>query len=290
MSPLLTSDPRRRKLEELLSETLRGFRIVLVERRLPGKCYQMYFSFLDRIGIRVATIKLNNGFRVKGYSHCFFMFYEIWSKRDYDFPGFSLAPGMTVVDIGANQGFFSLYAASKGAIVFAFEPCTDNWDILRQNVVTNNLENNIRIFNLAVTGEEGAVTLFVGLDRSGDVLSGSVSTCNANRGGVAVQARTVRSTTLDSLLSKYQIENCDFLKMDCEGAEYDILGSTSRASFCRISRISMECHQNRIQEAIDILEHAGFEILCATPGETGLLKAVNARSVIGLRSRINAEP
>jgi FkbM family methyltransferase len=258
-----------------IAEIRRICRIVFVERRFPGRLYQLYFSFLNRLGIRTATIKLDNGFSVKAYTHCFSMLYEVWKKRDYDIPGFALARNMTVVDIGANQGFFSLYAASRGAVVYAFEPCIDNFQMLQWNISKNGLENCVKPFNAAVTDKEGKVNLFVGLDRSGEIMSGTASVRNENRGGKGVQTQLVRSVTLDSLLSDLQIERCDFLKMDCEGAEYEILASTSQASFSRIARISIECHENRMQEAVTSLKKAGFEVIYEGRGEAAVLKAVN---------------
>lgn len=65
--------------------------------------------------------------------------------------------------------------------------------------------------------------------------------------------------------------------MDCEGAEYEILGNTSADSFRKIARISMECHGHRMPEAIAILKNAGFEIVSAGWGEAAVLKARNTR-------------
>ena len=255
-------------------------RIVFVERRLPGRVHQLYFSLLNKLGVRLTTIKLKNGFTIKGYTHCFFMFYEIWSKKDYDIPGFEFAQNMNVVDIGANQGFFSLYAASKGATVYAFEPCTDNFEILKWNVLTNGLEDKVKLFNVAVTREKGTVDLFVGLDEGGRILSGSVSVRNEDRGGKGVRRQLAESITLNSLLHDLSIERCDFLKMDCEGAEYEILEGTSPASFNRIARTSIECHENRMQEAVSVLKRAGFNIVCARGGEADILKATNMRAFV----------
>jgi len=255
-------------------------RIVFVERRFPGRFYQLYFSLLDRVGIRLTIIKLDNGFTVKAYTHCFSMFYEVWRKKDYDIPGFALARNMTVIDIGANQGFFSLYAASKGAVVYAFEPCIDNFQILQWNISTNGLEDRVRMFNAAVTNKQGKVDFFVGLDGSGEIMSGTASTRNEDRGGKRVQTRSVESVTLDSLLSDLRIGKCNFLKMDCEGAEYEILAGTSQASLQKIARICVECHENRMQEAVTILKNAGFEIVYEGQGEAAVLKATNTFATV----------
>ena len=251
----------------------RTVKILFLERRLPGKCYQWYFSLLNRFGVRTAVIRTKNGYTVKGFTHCFFMFYEVWSKHDYDFADFSLAEGMTAIDIGANQGFFSLYAASKGAHVYAFEPCADNYEILKWNVATNGLQGQVQMFNEAVAGRKGEVNLFVGRDESGGIMSGSASICNANRGGKDAITQPVRATTLDAIFADQKIEKCDFLKMDCEGAEYEILRNTSPSAFDRIDRVSMEAHDHRLEEAASLLRQAGFEILFCATGESGLIKA-----------------
>ena len=115
--------------------------------------------------------------------------------------------------------------------------------------------------------------LFVGLDGSGHILSGSVSICNPNRGGKTAQTRLSDSVTMDSLLRDLNIERCDFLKMDCEGAEYEILSSAPPTALRKIARIAIECHDNRMQEALEILKRAGFAIESQSSGETGLLKA-----------------
>jgi FkbM family methyltransferase len=253
----------------------RGLRIVLVEHRLPVRCYKWYYNWLHRLGIRIATVRTKNGLTVKGYTHCLYMFQEVWSKRDYDQPGFNFGKGTTVLDIGANQGFFSLYAASRGASVFAFEPCSDNFEMLKWNVARNGLDSSVHAFNQAVTGKKGSIAFFVGVDSSGCILSGTASTYDPNRGGIGVQTRAVQSTTLDSVLDDFQIETCDFLKMDCEGAEYGILANTSQKSFDRIARISLEAHYGRCQEAVDSLVKAGFEMIYVTDGEVGLIKARN---------------
>lgn len=207
------------------------------------------------------------------------MFYETWSKKDYDIPGFTLAPGMTVVDVGANQGYFSLYAASKGATVYAFEPCRENFEMLKWNVENNGFGDRVKIFNAAVTGRQGQVPLFVFEDTSGEIDLATVTTSNRYVDGARVQTRCTESMTLDSLINDLRISICDFLKMDCEGAEYEILRSTSRHSFRKIARIAMECHDHRIEEAATILRNAGFETVCEGSGWLGILTATKRQVV-----------
>ena len=57
------------------------------------------------------------------------------------------------------------------------------------------------------------------------------------------QRQRVEITTFDSLLTKFGIAHCDYLKLDCEGAEHDIFDSMSLATAKRISQITMEVHK-----------------------------------------------
>jgi hypothetical protein len=98
---------------------------------------------------------------------------------------------------------------------------------------------------------------------------------NPNRGGVSVKTEPVPATTFDDALRDYRIPTCDFLKMDCEGAEYAILRSISSEGFSRIGRVSMETHDGRGQEAVSILKSHGFVILEFEDSEAGFIKAHN---------------
>ena len=248
-------------------------RILLIEQRVPGKCYQCYYNLLKALGFKTTTIRVGGGVTLKGYTECLSIAQEVWSKRVYDHADFPFRHGMVVVDIGANQGFFSLYAASKGATVYAFEPSSENFGLLTHNVAANPCGRRVKAFQAAVAGTKGTVTLFVGLDPRGEILSASASIMNANRGGAGVKSESVEATTLDNVLRDNRIDHCDFLKMDCEGAEYEILKNTSADTFSRIRRISMETHAGRGREAVDNLELQGFEILEFDDSQAGFIKA-----------------
>lgn len=57
----------------------------------------------------------------------------------------------TLWDIGANVGLFSLYAASRGTKVFAFEPEAANYRVLNENIRINNMDNIISAYCLAIS-------------------------------------------------------------------------------------------------------------------------------------------
>ncbi|OUD15003.1 FkbM family methyltransferase [Thioflexithrix psekupsensis] len=123
-------------------------------------------------------------------------------------------PGDTVLDIGANIGYYSLIFAQlvgeKGK-VYAFEPDPSNFALLCQNIALNGY-SNIEPINKAVNNHNGLITLHL---------------CDDNRGMHRVYSSvccgeeqvTVESVCLDDFFAEFK-GNIDFIKMDIEGAEY----------------------------------------------------------------------
>ena len=68
---------------------------------------------------------------------------------------------------------------------------------------------------------------------------------------------------MTEILNSNQIEACDFLKIDCEGAEYEILQGTPKTFFKRIRRIAMEYHNNELhnfREIVSLLRDAEYTV------------------------------
>ncbi len=73
----------------------------------------------------------------------------------------------------------------------------------------------------------------------------------------------VKTISLEELFKQFSISKCDYLKMDCEGGEYDILFSASHETLARIDRICMEIHDGMTahdhNEMIQFLEQHGYQ-------------------------------
>lgn len=125
-----------------------------------------------------------------------------------------IRPGMTIVDIGAHIGFYSLLSArlvgSEGK-VYAFEPEPSNYALLLKNITANRYENVVIAINKAVTNKPGPVSFFLGV-RS-DVHS------LFHKPWSSSQTITVEGTTLDDFFQSEGWPPVDLIKMDIEGAE-----------------------------------------------------------------------
>ncbi len=188
---------------------------------------------------------------------------EIWNTEVYPFVGISRG---TIVDIGAHAGYFSIYAAKQLAAsrIIAVEPLEENLKLLRKNVA---LYDVVEVYPIAIGSKPGMRTFW---------------TTRYNTGGHSFHQRyraertsDVPTTTLASLFEDADIEKCAGLKLDCEGAEFEILTSAPEALLRNISFIEGEYHLRLIGEAgliemIRKLEDAGFLVKVYEPNKLGL--------------------
>ena len=103
----------------------------------------------------------------------------------------------------------------------------------------------------------------------------------------------VAAFTLEEIFDREKIESCDLLKLDCEGAEYEILLNAPANVLRRVSRISLEYHlgmnSHQPAELSAFLRTQGFAVSCEPPldAESGYLYA--ARQTAGMMSsRVSA--
>ena len=122
-----------------------------------------------------------------------------------------LEPEMCFFDVGANIGYFSLFAARRCRQVFAFDPAPPLYQQLRSNVALNP-DLNIGAFDLAVSDQCGSVEFYVtaGAGNSG------LSSLHPRDNSVRISAQ---ATTLDAFMAAHQIPQVQVMKVDVEGAE-----------------------------------------------------------------------
>ena len=121
-----------------------------------------------------------------------------------------LTPHMVVVDIGANQGEYTLFAAKRVTFgrVLAFEPMPSMYNLLCDNITLNNYIN-VDVFALGLSDKAGSLELYNGLNENeglGTFYPGDTS----------LNSITVSLNTLDQL---FKLKRLDFIKMDIEGSE-----------------------------------------------------------------------
>jgi FkbM family methyltransferase len=144
-----------------------------------------------------------------------------------------------ILDVGANAGYFTLFAASRfpNARIIAFEPIPANYHQLEKNRNLNP-HCDIETFPFAVSGHSGDVTL--SFDPSGSFTTSA--TVYQNNDNQNINRITVPCKSLSDIFEEQGIDKCDLVKMDCEGAEFDILYNAPDTIFSRIRQFAMEVH------------------------------------------------
>jgi len=130
-----------------------------------------------------------------------------------------LQPGMTVIDVGANSGYYSIIAArlvGSHGHVHGFEPLAGPLEKFKRNVEINDF-HNITIYQRAVGRRNGDCLVFPSNAENNDGL-GSILPGHG-RSDVPERAEM---TSLDSFLSEVPTRKVDLIKVDVEGSEGEV--------------------------------------------------------------------
>lgn len=144
-----------------------------------------------------------------------------------------------IIDIGASIGDFGVFCASsfKNPTVYCYEPGSEAFQLLKQNIQLNQLESRIKPFNLAISDREGTISY-----------------------GTEI----FNAITIGQILAQNKIDRCDLLKMDIEGAEYTVFLNTPLDILSSVHAIAMECHifgsDKDLHNLQSYLTKAGFSV------------------------------
>lgn len=148
------------------------------------------------------------------------------------------SPGDIILDIGANEGMFSIMMAKlyPHALVIALEPVPRTYYQLMQNIGLNGCAN-IDSYNIGV-GKPGQKTTMLNVSK--DFSGGSTSLCEYNPDHH--DKTEVGLISLDETFELYGIDRCRLLKMDIEGSEYDVLYPSTILP--KVDYMVIEIHHN----------------------------------------------
>lgn len=134
-----------------------------------------------------------------------------------------LKKGHTVLDIGANIGFYSMLAksivGSKGK-VYSFEASKHNADLIKKSIRENSFEN-ITVVNAAISNVVGTGLLYISpyYNSEHSLFDYHYSSSKSNNKRIPVRLETVDNF----LKNNNHDQNADLIKMDIEGSENDAL-------------------------------------------------------------------
>lgn len=230
------------------------------------KIHSFIYSKLQNNKIKIVKIPLNS--RLKVYSKDTYLGLFLSVKKSYEpiqtkLLLEELKEGNNFFDVGANVGYYSVLASKKvGASgkVFSFEPDKENLALLHENVMLNEL-NNIKVFDLALGITEGLIDFKSSKNHKG---ISAVTVSEEERGDYKVNI-----TTLDSFVLQNSITNIDFIKIDVEGYEMNVLNggknvlsnSVNTKMFVELNPQSLRKVGHTCAELIGLIESLGFNVV-----------------------------
>jgi len=189
--------------------------------RIPGilKLYYLIYKIIFPKGIVLINIQGSKMY-VNTQDMSFvpsLMVSGVYEKYETELFKKLVKPGMTVVDIGSNIGYYSLIAAKlagNNGKVYAFEPEPNNYNLLVKNIKINNYANIIPI-QKAVSNKRGNTKLFIDKINLGNPSFSKNNVPTPKEGFAEVEA-----ITLDEFFENVVKDSkVDFIKMDTQGAE-----------------------------------------------------------------------
>jgi FkbM family methyltransferase len=201
---------------------------------------------VKRQKVQVAKLRGGATFNTFSYGDASWGLYRIWGKYEYGIRSKDVKKCRTVIDIGAHIGLFSVFCGmlNPQCKIFCFEIDKDNFGKLEENIKNCKVKNVIP-FNWAVTDKSGVIDYYAGGDCS-EFSTTQISFPN-NRKPIVDEglnpAGKVKSITLNEVIEENNIDSVDFLKLDCEGAEFEILYATTEKNLKKINKMGGEYHE-----------------------------------------------
>lgn len=180
---------------------------------------------------------------------------------------------IVIMDLGGNIGAFSTWVKALNPEchikLHVFEPHPENICVLRENLRRNGLED-AQVYEVAVAGKSGTVDLDVSIGFD------AFSIARASSNIVKVEALSVRD-----FFAQQRLSRVDLLKMDIEGAEFEIIRSDLELIATTVSTLILEFHgvpdSNSVTEMLNALSahydlsmfqsHAGGGVVTCTAKE-----------------------
>lgn len=222
-----------------------------------GQISNWYVCFGLLLNKKPVVIRLRNGcqFKVRSLMDVWII-KETCLDRDYESNATSIQDGWTIIDIGAGLGDFAISVAYEhpNCQVYAYEPFPESYRLLDKNIKLNSIRNVIAA-PIAIGARSGEMTLFT--------TGAAVQHTTTNTSSTAA-AVTIQGLCLDDVFEVNALSVCDFLKMDCEGGEFDILLHASEATLKKIRNICLEYHDGATEfshtDLVNYLWQRGFQV------------------------------
>jgi FkbM family methyltransferase len=216
----------------------------------------LLLKLIPRLWTAPIKLRLKNGgiFYVKDFM-TLYIFKEIFVDHSYDYPKMHTDQPI-IIDVGANAGLFSIRMKQlyPNSFIYCYEPFSSNYEQLKRNLEQSHF-SGYELFVKGVGGTARKEKLFIHHKNSG----GHSINQGLTDGNDYVE---IELADIQSVLNNVAGKRCNLLKLDCEGAEYEIIKSLDEETAQRIESIIFENTpgQYELKELIKHLDSIGYQI------------------------------
>ena len=165
-----------------------------------------------------------------------------------------------IIDVGAHIGLFSIYASTFNSTIkiIALEPEPTNFALMKENLKLNHCKNVV-IKNVALAGsDEEKASLYLSENNHNH------TTLQPNHFTTKpTEQLQITATNIKDLIEKNKLSKIGLLKMDIEGAEFEILKNLKKREWNKIRNIAVEYHEDAVNKRSDlenIIRSHGFSV------------------------------
>jgi FkbM family methyltransferase len=193
---------------------------------------------------------------------------DVFGLGEYDFDVIDWRRVRYVIDVGAHVGAFTIWLASRApCLVLALEPNPATFQLLEQNVERGAMGSRVVLQQAALAGESGPRKLSVRR------FSTDATILEAHAAADAVPVKALR---LVDVMRMSGFPEIDLLKIDVEGAEYEVFANLEPHALDRARALIVECHFGTGGDHGSIIERLkgdGFEVAAEVAKSDSLLVA-----------------
>ena len=166
-------------------------------------------------------------------------------ERDIFYPelfDFQEQERMFIIDVGAHIGTFSILSSLKyrSSRIISIEPNPESYSILDRNIRSNQL-TNIYPIEAALNSQAGPVMLYLSTENWEHSITEQFDGSHLE----------VKGVTLQQIFLDYQVQTCDLIKMNCEGAEFNIILNLSEDILSKIKMILILYHEDLVNHGLN---------------------------------------
>lgn len=178
---------------------------------------------------------------------------------------------LVMMDLGANVGLFTFYAYKYAKTIYSVEPSASHFEELTTMLTYNKMDRAVPL-KLAVSYKDGEETFYHNENSTMFSLKAEVN-------GLPSESEVVKTATLTTIFKENKIDHIDFMKLDVEGSEYQIVAGDEFAKVApKIGTIIGEFHSwsnvNPHQFSSALIDN-GFEFKWLNATEASLFSAIH---------------